>query len=335
MTTLRDIASRANVSTSTVSRVLNDYPYVDDTTRSLVLQIAQELGYTLSVPQRGALTARSVLLLVRDEENTGDQSRNPIARDFERTVSAGVQAIFDHQGIATRLQRTRMDVDEAPAYANDPAVAGLILLGGMVNRSFVRSLQQAGIPFVIAGAHVLPLRVNCVMADVARGTEQAIEHLVGGGRRAIGLVNGPETTATSAERLKGVRLALAQNDLPLRPNQIITADFHAESGYAQTLQLLARRPDLDAILYADDVMAMGGLRAIKESGRRIPHDVAVVGFYDYDLARFTDPPLTSMRLDMRQIGTIAAKRLGMLLESPEDQDWFVLVEASLVVREST
>lgn len=334
MIRLRDIAHRANVSTSTVSRVLNDYPYVDEETRALVLQIASELGYSAAPPRRSGAATRSVLLLVRDDGADESQALNPIARDFERTVSVGVQSVFEEQGIAIRLQRTRMEPSEVPLYSDDPLVAGLILLGGVVSRDFIAGLQQAGIPFVVAGAHVLPLRVNCVMADVARGTEEAIAHLVARGRRTIGLVNGPLTTTTSDERFRGYRFALAQHNLEFQPSQVATADFRADSGYAQTARLIEQRPDLDAILYADDLVAMGGMRALKERGRSIPGDVAIIGFYDYDLARFTDPPLTSMHLDMQRIGSMAARRLGMLLDAPDQQDWLLLVETTLVLRDS-
>jgi DNA-binding LacI/PurR family transcriptional regulator len=331
-TTLRDIATRANVSTATVSRVLNDYPHVDEDTRSSVLQIARELGY--SAGRRSAPTGRSVLLLIRDDLD-GDESANPGSRDFERAVSGGVHAVFEQHGIATRTQRTRMELAEAALYAGDPGVAGLILLGGMVRRPFIEALQAAGVPFVLAGAHALPLRVNCVMADVARATEEAIAHLAARGRRTVGLVNGPEATTTSAERLRGYRLALAEHGLPFQPDQVTRADFRADAGHGATLELLRRRPDLDAILYADDLVAMGGMRAIKAGGRRIPDDVAVVGFYDYDLAQYTEPALTSLHLDMHRIGNMAARRLEMMLEAPDGQDWLVLVEASLAVRESS
>lgn len=335
MTTLRDIAHRANVSPSTVSRVLNDYPYVDDVTRAHVWQIVRDLGYSGATIRRQIPRTRSVLLLVRAEPEAGADGGPSVSRDFDRSVAAGVKAVFNQHDIATRLQQTHMDEAEIAAYAESLGVAGLILLGGMVRRPYLEALIAAGIPFVLAGAHALPLRVNCVMADVGRATEEVIGHLAQRGRRRIGLVNGPEATSTSAERLRGYRLGLAEHELPLVPDLIVRADFRAEAGYSATLQLLAQAPELDAILYPDDLVAMGGLRAIRASGRRVPDDVAVVGFYDYDLARYTEPPLTSLHIDMHRIGTMAARRLEMMLTNPDGHDWLTLVEATLVVRESS
>lgn len=334
MATLRDIAQRANVSPSTVSRVFNDYPYVDEVTRAHVWQIAEELGYNGVMARRPGAVIRSVLLLERMEETNSDGNPS-VSRDFDRAVAAGVQSVFDQHGIATRLQQTRMDEAEVAVYAGRADIAGLILLGGVVRRPFLETLSAAGVPFVLAGAHALPLRVNCVMADVGRATEEAISHLAVRGRRRIGLVNGPEATSTSAERLRGYRLALAEHGLEFDPEQITRADFRAEAGHSATQQLLALRPDLDAILFPDDLVAMGGLRAIRASGRRVPDDIAVVGFYDYDLAQYTEPPLTSLHIDMHRIGVMAARRLEMMLASPDGHDWLTLVEATLVVRESS
>jgi DNA-binding LacI/PurR family transcriptional regulator len=332
--TLRDIAAHANVSASTVSRVLNAYPYVDQATRSHVLQVARDLGYPNLPSSQEPIANRAVLLLMRDYAS-GEGSENPAGRDFERTVTSSVQAIFAQHGITTRLQHTLMEESEVASYREDPSVAGLILLGGRLKPSFIKALQDAQVPFVIAGGHALPLRTNCVLADVSRATEEAISHLVSRGRRAIGLVNGPEDTATSAERMRGYRLGLADHDLPVIAERITRADFRADAGFSATVQLLDACPDLDAILYPDDLVAMGGMRAIKASGRRVPDDVAVVGFYDYDLAQYTDPPMTSLQVDMQQIGDIAARRLELMIDSKDHQDWMVFVESSLQVRDSS
>ena len=113
------------------------------------------------------------------------------------------------------------------------------------------------------------------------------------------------------------------------------SDFSAESGYQHTHVLLDQCPDLDAIVFADDIIALGGMRAIKEQGYRIPHDIAVTGFGDYTMTDFTDPPLTSVQFDMYRMGVIAAQRLCMLFENPDDYPWLIRIPTSLVVRQST
>jgi DNA-binding LacI/PurR family transcriptional regulator len=154
------------------------------------------------------------------------------------------------------------------------------------------------------------------------------------GCRKIGLINGPETTATSLEKLNGLRLGLALHNLLFEDCQVVAGDFFAESGFACTRSLLERCPNLDAILYADDRMAMGGLSALKELGKRVPQDVAVTSYGDYELSRFTDPPLTTIRYDMHAMGVVAARRLTMLLTEPDAYPWHVVVPTTLVVRQS-
>jgi LacI family transcriptional regulator len=247
----------------------------------------------------------------------------------------GVHTYLEQQGIATRLQQSNVSPEEARQHASDISVSGLVLLGGVRERAFVGELQTLEIPFVIAGAHLRPIEVNCVMADVAQGIDQAMQHLIDTGRQRIGFVNGPSTTTTSAEKLGAYRRALCLHDLPSAPDQVVVSDFNADSGYQQTLQLLAQRADLDAVLFADDVIALGGMRAIREHGYDVPRDLAVIGFGDYELSRFTTPSLTSVHFDMQMMGIIAARRLCMLFDEPDDYPWLVRVPTSLIVRDST
>lgn len=335
--TLRDVARRAAVSTSTVSRVLNDYPHVGEAARAAVKQAAEELGYPLGNLRRASAPARAVLL-----SGGSGWSGHPRAgyagqigtREFQQRVLDGAQPVLEAHGLAARLGAIGKGLDDIRRYAEDPGVAGMIFMGGDHDRDFLRDLQRAGLPFVAAGGHALPLHVNCVMADIARGLEGAVAHLVAAGRRTIGLVNGGPFTTTSEEKFKGFRLALSLHDLAFSPDHVEAGDFTPEVGYERTRELLARLPALDAIVYADDFLAMGGLRALKERGRRVPDDVAAIGFHDYEITRFTDPPLTSVGFDMRAIGALAARRLCLLLAEPDEQPWLTLVPTTLIVRES-
>ncbi len=334
MATVREIARRANVSIATVSRVLNDHPRVSAETRLIVLQAAQELGYPMHRLRNAPQVSRSVLVLTRQEAAETQNSASPAGGEFERRVWAGVHAYLEQRGIAVRLQHSTVSPEEARQHAKDIGVSGLVLLGGVRERSFVKELQAQAIPFVIAGAHLRPMEVNCVMADVRQGIQQAMQHLIDQGRQRIGFVNGPSTTTTSGEKLEAYRLMLCISHLPFEPDQVVVSDFSAEAGYQQTRRLLERQPHLDAVIFADDVIAFGGMRAIRERGYQVPHDLAVTGFGDYELASFVSPPLTSVHFDMHQMGIIAARRLCMLFDEPDDYPWLVRVPTTLIVRES-
>lgn len=343
MATIRDIARHASVSTATVSRVLNQYPHVNETTRSAVRQAMVELGYPLSNARREPTANRTVLLGSRgpDDGSVSRQHDSTIGTEFARHIFAGAQQQLAHYGINAVLQTSGAAQNQRPV---DPVVVGQIVIGGKLTREQAHELQLERIPFVIAGGCLQDPRVNCVMADYVQGVEQAVAHLVHGGRRTIGLINGPDTTITSYEKYRGLRLALALHDLAFSPAQVLTGLFTPEVGYALTLRLLEQVPGIDAILYGDDYLAMGGIHALKESGRRVPDDVAVIGLHEYEIGRFADPPLTSVAFDMRGMGAIAAQRLLMLIDQPaaptalpgqpDEQPWFVSMPTTLAIRKS-
>ncbi|MDZ4769900.1 MAG: LacI family DNA-binding transcriptional regulator [Chloroflexota bacterium] len=334
MTTIRDIARRANVSIATVSRVLNNNATVNESIRYTVLKAAEELAYPVQNLRLKPQISPAVLVLT-SVETTLSAAQGASMREFERRVWDAVHTVLETRGIAARLPQSSASSEDARQYAEDVSINGLILLGGIIQREFVEELIRRQLPFVVAGSRLDGLMINAVMVDVAQGIREAAAYLIAQGRRRIALVNGPATTMTSAEKLDGLRLTLARHDLPFDPDSVIVADFHPDSGYVQTRHLLESRPDTDAILYADDSIALGGLRALREQGRRVPDDVAVVGFGDYELAHYTDPMLSSVQFDMALMGRMAARRLSMLLDEPDSDPWLMRVPCWFIARQST
>ena len=335
MPSMRDIAGRANVSVATVSRVLNNQDTVSDVTRTLVLQAAQELQYPLEKWDNLPRLAKSVYVLARDESISNNRDNPPIARDFERQVWQGVRSYLEKYQIVTSLRTSTLAPEEATRYAEELGVSGLVLLGGIVDLGFVRELKRHEVPFVTVGAYTQGEATNAVMADVMNGIRLAVRHLVENGRTRIGLVNGPDETATSAIKLDGLRLELSLLGLPFEPRRVVSAHFYPTAGYQQTRALLAANSDLDAIIYADDVLALGGGSALQEAGYRIPDDIAITGFGNYEISRFATPPLTSVNYDLLQMGRIAARRLKMVMDEPDKQDWLITVPTTLQIRHSS
>ena len=335
MTSMGDVAQKANVSVATVSRVLNNNETVSEPTRNLVLQSALELKYPLDKWENVPRLAKSVYVLARDESIASNDAIPPISREFERQVWQGVRSTFKQYDIITSLQSSTMSTDEAVRYAEEIGVSGLVLLGGIINQKFVKTLQKKRVPFVIVGAYLPPYETNCVMADVMQGIRLAVRHLVQNGRSRIGFVNGPNETSTSAIKLEGLRLELDLLGIPFKPKRITSSHFFPEAGYQKTKELLAEDPNLDAIIYADDVLAIGGGRALQETGYRIPTDIAIIGFGNYEIGRFSTPPLTSVHYDIFEMGKTAARRLKMLVDDPDDQNWLIQVPTLLKVRQSS
>ena len=331
--TLADIADRSSVSIATVSRVLNNRPYVNEETRRAVLTAAAELGYRLAQRKTGAQTKGTVLLLIMRELKPENVAINGGWEGFNHFVDAGAYGVLKAAGLTPRTDRLQARFDDGLI---SPDVAGVLLIGGSVSPALLDTLKAHDVPCVAVGAHVNPNEIDSVMADVLHGTKEAVSHLAATRRRKIALINGPVDTRTSQEKYEGWRLGLALHGLEFRPDLLLPGNFTANSGHSQTHALLDQVPDVDAIIYADDFMALGGVKALNERGKNIPDDVAIIGFHDYPIALYTTPPLTSVGFDMQRMGAIAAQRLVQLLESSRAEDpWAIQVPTSLRVRAST
>lgn len=301
----------------------------------LVQQAVETLNYSITNLRRGQSNTLSVTILSRGDF-AQETSEFSFGADFEKLLTQGVLSLYEPLGVDVSLRYMRMNAEEGEQFVANFSADGVILLTGMVDAGFLQVLNTERIPFVIAGSYVDSIQTNAVMADNVRGIEQAVDHLVERGRRHIGLVNSSILTKTSEEKLRGMRIGVQRHGLVFTENQVTASlDFNLESGYRQTFQLLDHNPNLDAIIYGHDIMAMGGLRALKERGYRVPQDIAVIGFHDYEVAQFTDPPLTTIRFDTFLMGTIAARRLKMMIEEPDEQSWTIVVPTSLVIRGST
>lgn len=330
--TLQDIAQRANVSASTVSRALNGFEFVEENTRAIILQAARDLGYTSRNGAPKATITQTVLMLVRSDIQVASREMSLAA--VEHRLSNGVIDACQHYGAPTLIRPIKMTEQDVGQVAADASLLGAIFLGGMVKAEFARMMQASDLPFIVVGASVTGVAMNSITADYAAGAEEAVHHLAKQGRQRIGLVNGSSQTSSSLAKFKGYRLALALNNLAYKATLCQEGDFSSESGYAATVRLLNDVPELDAILYASDEMAIGGLHALKEAGRKTPGDVAVVGYHNQTAAQFTDPPLTSVEVDLYQMGQLAAHRLHQMSREEPRQIYTISVPTTLCIRQS-
>lgn len=342
---LRDIAEQAHVSTATVSRVLNNQPGVDERTRAAVLQALNEVGYPMPdvKPRSSANGSKRIVVttrgaVVRSEDEQQERlsiEGNGSLSDFNTFVVDGVEMIARRSGLQMSIQRIRLEEPTDDDLMHLMQADGVILVGGIVGQKVIDTLEQASIPFVLAAAHMGEREINCVHGDYIRGAARAIETLAQAGHRRIAFINGPVTTTTSKDKLAGYRLGLSEAGIPYESELVIAADeFHPHLGYQATQLLLDRGSHFSAILYAGDLLAIGGLRALKEAGIEVPAQVSIIGFYDEPIAQFTDPMLSSIHLNWQRLGEIAAIRLTALLEHRDEERLHIVIPMNLVVRDS-
>jgi DNA-binding LacI/PurR family transcriptional regulator len=331
--TMDEVAKAAGVSQATVSRVVNGNPRVNSTTKRLVERTIDRLGFVPNVAARTLVTRRSDSIGVLIPEPTSRVFGDPFFGQVLRGVSSALTA--RRQKLVLFLPQTEDEERELQAYLGAGHVDGVIMYSLHGNDPLPDQLRRRGVPVVVGGRPPSGSRVSYVDYDNRAGGVAATDHLVEIGRRTIATISGPLDMTAAIDRLDGYRDALRAAGLELDPGLETAGDFTQESGVVAMQELLGRRPDLDAVFAANDVMATGALQVLERAGRRVPDDVAVVGFDDLPIAQTTRPPLSSVRQSLEVMGR---ELVNVLLERVEHRDSIarkVVLETQLVVRQSS
>ncbi|MFE1360509.1 LacI family DNA-binding transcriptional regulator [Streptomyces harbinensis] len=305
--TLEQVAARAGVGRGTVSRVINGSPRVSDRTRATVEQAIADLGY---VPHRAARAlaanrADAIALVIPEAE--ARLFAEPYFSGIIRGVTAEL-ADTDIQLLLT-LIRTPKERQRFGQYASSRRVDGVLLVSVHGDDPLPDLLTEIGMPAVMNGRRSGQESFPHVDCDNLGGAQLAVEHLLGRGRGTVATITGPLDMYAAQCRLAGYREALRAAGREADDDLVAHGDFTEESGHAAMRALLRRRPGLDAVFCASDLMAIGARRALREVGRTVPGDVALVGFDDSSMARHMDPPLTSVRQPMEGMGRAMTRAL--------------------------
>lgn len=309
--TLADVARAAGVSTATASRVLNGFPRVRPKTRERVESAVSALGYTRHRAARAAAGPTGSVALVVCEEVP-----RLFADPYFARVAAGAGKVLTGVGLQLVLLTVPATEDyQAPVvrFLDGGHVDGALVIGMRGRRPL--DLGRLGIPVVFGGRPVCgrePGRFSYVDVDNRGGSRRATQRFLDAGRRTVATIAGPQDMTAGVDRLLGYRQAVSgagHGDRGL----VVFGDFGQASGEHATARLLDRRPNVDAIFAASDMMAIGALRALRRAGRRVPGDVAVIGFDDLPIGRRTDPPLTTVRQPIEQMGARMTDELLAML----------------------
>lgn len=326
--TLEVVAARAGVSRSSVSRVVNGEATVAPEIREVVMRAVRELGYVPNAAARNLVTRRThAVAVVVSDPPQGVVSDDPLFSTVVRAVSreleaAGKQVVL----MLAESDRSRARVEE---YVAGGHVDGVMLVALHGTDPLPAALARTGLPVASFNRTCAP-DVPYVELDNAAGAALAVRHLLERGRRRIATITGPLDLFEARERLDGYRAALRDTG---RRSIVALGDFTRASGAEAMRQLLEDDPELDAVFAANDLMAIGALRTLRQVGLRVPEDVSVVGFDDIEAAAYTVPALTSVRSPMADQATATVRLLLGLIEGGS-RDRVVMPNA-LVVRESS
>lgn len=329
--TLERVAQLAGVSRSTASRVINGQDGVRPEIRRRVLEVVELTGFVPHAAARSLAGQRSRILGLAIRQSTEQVFSDPY---FAALVQGVSRACNDRdQTLSLFLFESAADDDELPArLLRTRLIDGLVITATFMDDPLVWRLTEAGIPLVVVGEVSNP-DIATVDADNKGGAALAARHLASLGRERIATVTGPMRSGAASSRLVAFERALATVGRSLDPALVAEADFTDDGAYRATKRLLPQQPE--AIFAFSDRMALGVLRALKEAGRSVPDDVAVMGFDDLPPARLAQPPLTTVRQEVEQAGVAAIELLLERIADPEAPARRVELPTSLVVRAST
>lgn len=330
--TLEEVASVAGVSRGTVSRVINDSSRVSPSAREAVRQAIVELGYVPNRAARGLVTRRSdsVALVISESEMRvfTEPFFGGIVRGISRSLSdTDMQLIF-------MLAQSAREHARVERYVRRGHVDGVLLISLHGDDPLPGSLVASGIPVVLAGRpSAQTVQVPYVDVDNIAGARAATEFLLARERTMVATVAGPQDMPAGVDRLDGYRGALRARRSSARA-LVENGDFSQRSGETAARRLLGQESRIDAVFAASDPMAAGALRAVREAGRRVPEDVAIVGFDDSETALNTDPPLTTVRQPLDRMGAEMTRLLLDQIQGETSVETSFVLPTELVVRAS-
>jgi LacI family transcriptional regulator len=330
--TIRDVARVAKVHPGTVSRALNaeTRALVNPQTADRVLRAAEKLGYRPNPIARGLKTNRSYTIGVLIPDITNPLFP-PILRGIEdRLDDAGYTSLIVNTDNSVERERSHLEAMRARQ------VEGFISATARLDREVLADAAGGGAPVVLINRSLDDGSVPAVTVDDRQGIRLAVQHIVELGHDQVGHIAGPQNTSTGLRRYLGFREAMRAAGLDTPKRHIrFSGWFTEEQGARMCAELLDAAPELTAIVAANDLLAIGCYDTLEERGLRCPDDLSIVGFNDMPFVDHLRPPLTSVRVPQREIGTVAADMLLQRLADGSQPAREILLEPTLVIRGST
>jgi DNA-binding LacI/PurR family transcriptional regulator len=328
--TIADIADIAGVSKSTVSRALNDSPLISAETKERIRAIAREHHFQMNDPARRlSLRQSHVVALATYEYKAGFSVPDAFMLEIMSGISVGLHAKgYD----LLVIQVSPKDTEWVRQYLESGRVDGFVLMQATCTQRHIDELAERGAPFIIWGAPQGTRGYCSVGGDSFAGGKTATEHLLRTGRSRIAFLGGHTGAVEVEDRYRGYESALREAGTAVDPALVVHSEHWEASAGAAMRTLLEQGADLDAVFANSDLMAIAAIDELRTHGRRVPDDVAVVGYDDISIARHSDPPLTTIRQNGPLAGRLLAENLVQYLQTGAVTN--VSLPAELVVRKS-
>jgi len=309
--TIREVAKKAGVSSSTASRALGNYGYVSDNTRQVVTRVAKELDYQPDMLAKGFRLTRMpyIGVIISDITNA-----------FFTKVLRGIDDVAEPSGYNVILCNTDEDPEKEKRYLQllyNRKTAGLIICDSGKNESNLRKLIKKKFPIVLLDRKKRRVQTTQVVVDNKGGAYAAVSHLIRMGHRRIGMIKGLDGISPNEERFQGYKNALLENNIPFEAKLVKSGEFRLEKTMEATKELITMPNRPTALFIANGVMTMAAFLVIREANLRVPDDIAIVGFDDPAWAVLLEPPLTAVSQPDYAMGVIACQSLLQKIKRPE------------------
>ena len=333
--TSKDVAEKVGVSRTTVSLVLNDVKgiQIGPETRRKVLEAARELGYVPNAAAQALVSRRAKaigLILTRSQHHISSDA-------FLPKIISGLLTTTRKQNIRMMIDWVELEHPERAYFelAHAKRIDGMILSTFLLDDKALRLLENVDIPTVLMGS-LEGSNLPFVDIDNAKAAEQGTNYLVELGHREIACIsNAPPEYTASPERVRGYKRALVNSGILPNENLIRYGDFDPESGYQKMKSLLESGEKFTAVFVASDNVAIGAKSAIREAGLHVPDDISLIGFDDIPWAKYSDPPLTTIKLPAEALAQSACTLLVEMIQNNSNTDTnAVILDTELVVRKS-
>ena len=327
--TIYDVARKAKVSVATVSRVLNNKGGVGKETQQLILDLINELNY---VPRTIINKRNNISILVPPRTHF-------FSSYFISDVLSGVSDVFfnaSYNLVFLPIDSPTIDHFELIRALKSEHSVGAIFLYSIIRYNHILKLAEQGFPHVVIGSSFDEKQINWVDSDNIQGAMIGVNHLISYGHRRIGFIIPPLKYSAHADRLKGYKLALEEHGLEIDEKLILeTEGTKSQDGYNSVMELLSMKKKPTAIFAGNDNIALGVYNCIQEMGMMIPDNISVIGFDDYEIVSYLNPPLTTIRQLRYELGKIAAEYLLESIKGNAEKPFHRKIKTRLIIRSST
>lgn len=332
MVTIKDIAKKAKISVTTVSRALNDFDDVNVETKKKIKKIAKEMGYVPNRMARGLVKQdkRTLALVLSNLEKEGGKD-NIVYR-----IMAGMYKFADFVNFEIVIFTTTSAHQKETTYTqfcHGHDIGGAIMLGIQIDDPYFKEIINNDIPVVLIDIEGYGDKVSSVLIDNTEASREAVAYLIEKNHSKIAMLTGRPSAEVSIPRQSGYEKALAKAKIEINPDYIKCGYFLESNAYSETKALIESNPEITAIFCASDMMACGAYRAIRELGKSIPEDISIIGFDDNPLAEHLSPSLTTIHQDFYNKGYEAAQVLYKMIKG-EVGSIRVVQDHKLIIRES-